>query len=285
VIPLKGPALAEALYPDPGLRPFTDLDLLVRREDAARAVALLGERGYRHLGWQRSLAYEVAHAPAACFVADGRALPVDLDLGLVGFPAGARPLAPGAQAEVWERAVATERWGRRVLELALEDLVLYLALHLAVHHPLAGLVWRLDLALLLRRHAARLDWEALLARAARWRARGALYFALRTAAAELGAGAPPAVLARLRPRGARGALLDRFACRRDARGRGDHLLALLVMDRWRDATGALAAGVVPPAAWARSRYGGRTTAGAYLRHYARLGAVLARTARALLARS
>ena len=50
MIPLKGPALAEALYPDPGLRPFTDLDLLVRREDAARAVALLGEVGRSGVG-------------------------------------------------------------------------------------------------------------------------------------------------------------------------------------------------------------------------------------------
>ena len=282
VIPLKGPALAEALYRDPGLRPFTDLDLLVRRQDAARAVAVLGELGYRHLGWQRSLAYELAHAPAACFVAGGGALPVDLHWGLVGFPAGTAPLAPGAEASVWERAVATERWGRRVLALAPEDLVLYLALHLAVHHPLAGLVWRLDLALLLRRHGPALDWDALVARAGAWRARGALYFALAAVEYAFAPGVPGAPLAALRPRGPRGALLDRLARRGDERGLGDHLVALLVMDRLADVGRALAAGVAPPAAWARSRYGTARAARAYTRHYARLAVAAARAAAALV---
>ena len=68
VIPLKGPALGEALYRDPGLRPFTDLDLLVRRADVARAVALLSNLGYRALEHERPFAYELADATAACFM-------------------------------------------------------------------------------------------------------------------------------------------------------------------------------------------------------------------------
>ena len=41
VMPLKGPALAATLYRDPGLRPFTDLDLLVRSADLPRALRVL----------------------------------------------------------------------------------------------------------------------------------------------------------------------------------------------------------------------------------------------------
>jgi hypothetical protein len=44
---LKGPSVAHVDYPDPGLRCFGDLDLLVRGADFARAVALLEAAGGR----------------------------------------------------------------------------------------------------------------------------------------------------------------------------------------------------------------------------------------------
>ena len=43
---LKGAALAETVYPRPSLRRFGDLDVLVRRADAARARTLLEALGY-----------------------------------------------------------------------------------------------------------------------------------------------------------------------------------------------------------------------------------------------
>ena len=49
VIPLKGPVLAEAVYPDAALRPFRDLDLLVRPEDRRRADVALRGLGYEPL--------------------------------------------------------------------------------------------------------------------------------------------------------------------------------------------------------------------------------------------
>jgi putative nucleotidyltransferase-like protein len=45
-IPYKGPALALQVYGDLKLRSFVDLDVLVRRSDAARAGALLTARGF-----------------------------------------------------------------------------------------------------------------------------------------------------------------------------------------------------------------------------------------------
>jgi hypothetical protein len=44
-IVLKGPAISDRLYPDPGLRPYNDLDLIVDREslpDARRALSAIG---------------------------------------------------------------------------------------------------------------------------------------------------------------------------------------------------------------------------------------------------
>ena len=46
VVPLKGPAMAESLYPGPELRPSSDLDLLVRKRDIEGAVSVLAQEGY-----------------------------------------------------------------------------------------------------------------------------------------------------------------------------------------------------------------------------------------------
>ena len=47
VVVLKGAALATTLYPDPALRPLSDIDLLVRREHLDAAVQAVKSLGYR----------------------------------------------------------------------------------------------------------------------------------------------------------------------------------------------------------------------------------------------
>jgi hypothetical protein len=53
VIPLKGIYLAEFLYKDIGLRQMSDIDLLVRNEDATKSIEIL-----ENLGYQKSLSLE-----------------------------------------------------------------------------------------------------------------------------------------------------------------------------------------------------------------------------------
>lgn len=286
-IPLKGPALGEALYPDPGLRPFTDLDLLVPATDLARTLELLSALGYRHLEGGRPLAYEVAYAGAACFVRRDKSpedLPLDVHWRLLDHLSGSRAAEADLQ-EVWTRAIKVEGWGWPMLALCPEDLLLYLALHLAFHHALSGIVWELDLALLLRRHGGALDWEAVVERARRWRLAGALCFALRRVQERFGVGPPPTLLARLRPRGPRAWVLEGLL-RRSGRGleRLDYLVPLLLMDRGSDLLALCAGAALPSRGWARARYGRRSLAGAYAAHYGRVAQICGRTVRAALGR-
>ena len=46
-IPLKGIALIESLYPNPAIRPMTDVDLLIKPEDFNRVKGILERAGYR----------------------------------------------------------------------------------------------------------------------------------------------------------------------------------------------------------------------------------------------
>ncbi|HTO10082.1 MAG TPA: nucleotidyltransferase family protein [Candidatus Binatia bacterium] len=273
-LPLKGPALAETVYPDPALRPCGDLDILVRREDRQRADAALLAGGHRRVADAHTWEFDIEYDGATLYAGpDG--VHVDLHWALVTEPRYA--WSGEAETAVWQRAAPLTLAGRRTLGLAREDLVLYLATHLAVHHALAGLRRHWDVALVLA--SGPLDWDALRARAGHWRARRALYFVLRGVEEAFGPLVPSAALAALAPRGPRAALLD--ALLRDAgaerRVRLEHLVTLLLVDRGRDACRALHEALLPPAAWLRARYGGGTASrpALYWAHARRLGGVLA----------
>jgi hypothetical protein len=287
VLTLKGPALAEALYPDPGLRPFTDLDIFVHASDARQAVSVLSGLGYGHEDPGHSLEYDLAWRQSARFVsAESPAdlVPVDLHWGLLDYPGIARGPSMDLD-EVWERAVKIGAWSQAARGLCPEDLLIYLALHWAVHHAFSGALWGLDLALLLRGGGGELDWEAVAERGARWRVSRALYFALREVEEQFGIGAPAAVLSRLRPVGLRAAALEWLRRRGSEQlERLDYLVPVLLMDRGLDVLRALAGAALPPAGWARVRYGEPSPLKAYLVHYGRIGRVCLRTFRATLPR-
>lgn len=272
-IVLKGPALAETVYPDPAWRPFGDLDILVRREDRRRADAALLALGHRRVADAHTWEFDIEYDGATLYAgADG--IHVDLHWALVTEPRYA--WSGHADGAVWERAAPLTLAGRPALALARDDLVLYLATHLAVHHALGGVLRHWDVALVLG--AGPLDWDALVRRAARWRVRRPLYFVLREVERAFGPLVPARALAALVPRGPRAALLD--ALLRDTgaarRVRLEHLVTLLLVDRGREAWGALRGALLPPTAWLRARYGDGAVSrpALYWAHARRLGAVL-----------
>jgi hypothetical protein len=281
VIPLRGPALADLIYRDPGLRPFTDLDLLIHESNLSRALSLLSGLGFRHMEAGLPLPLELNWRHATPFAAEApEEIPIDLHWGMVDYP-GLAPAAAIAHQDLWERAVRVEgpdgvRW-----ELCPEDLLIYLALHFVVHHALSGLIWQLDLALLILRYGDKLDWEAVIERTGRWQVRGPVFFALREVRDRLEAAVPARVFVRLKPEGLRPTLFDWLRHRgEEHRERLDYLIPFLVMDRGSDLLRALARAAMPPASWLRCRYGRASVFGAYLAHCARIGRVCARTARA-----
>ncbi len=281
VIPLRGPALAEFLYRDPSLRAFSDLDLLIPEADLPRAQSLLSGWGYRHMEAGLPLSLELNWRHAACFAAERpEQIPIDLHWGLVDYP-GIAPAAAINHQELWDRAVRIDRPGGARWKLCPEDLLISLALHWAVHHALSGLIWQLDLALLIFRSGDTLDWDAVVERTGRWGSRGAVFLALREVRERLETAVPACALERLRPAGLRQTLLDWLCLRgEEHRERLDYLVPLLVMDRGSDMLRALASAALPPANWLRCRYGKTSVFGAYIAHCARIGRVCARTARA-----
>jgi hypothetical protein len=275
VIPLKGPVLAEALYRHPALRPCSDLDLLIRRESIRPVDDLLRRLGYRRLADEHSFEFDVTYDHATLYEAPS-GIHVDLHWALLSEP---RYSWDEREAlTVWDRAVRIRVAGEDALGLCPEDLVLYLAVHLAVHHSLAGLLWYYDLFLLIDRSTSTLDWQALNARASGWRVRAAVYFALRESERLFGARAPATLMAGLEPRGPRAAAMAWLLRHRSPSQRraAEHLIGLLLVDRDRDLLGALRSVFFPPYDWLQARYDGAAASrlAHYLAHYRRLGQVM-----------
>ncbi len=277
VIPLKGPVLGETLYPDPALRPSSDLDLLIRSETLLPVDGLLQSLGYRRLPDAHSWDFDIAYDRATLYQGPS-GVRVDLHWGLVSDPRYSWNEREGLT--VWDRAVRIRVAGEEALGLCPEDLLLYLALHLAVHHGLRGLLWYWDVFLVIDRWAGTLDWQAVIERASRWRVRAALYFALLGLQLFFGPSAPASVMARVKPRGLRAAAIEWLLRHRGAQRRAqlDHLIALLLVDRGRDLLPPLRHILCPRPAWVRARYEGTGSSlfTQYLAHYRRAGEVMSR---------
>jgi hypothetical protein len=117
-----------------GLRPYTDIDLVVRPEERSRAGAVLERLG---------------------------PLPLSVDLH------GRVPHAGGRDPGELERRVERARLGGVDVDvLGAEDQLRLLCLHLLIHGA-ERTIWLVDLALLVEKQRASLDWDYLLAGDAR----------------------------------------------------------------------------------------------------------------------
>ncbi len=129
VIPLKGPLLAEALYGDITMRPFADLDLLVRPDDFSRAELLLMDND-----WVARSAVDDYHRG---FLRDG--MLVELHFGV------ASPQSfPFDLQGTWDRSTASTFRTQPIRVMTESDRALHLCLH-GLKHGFGKLLWVADL--------------------------------------------------------------------------------------------------------------------------------------------
>lgn len=164
MLALKGATLAEEVYGNVALRPMRDLDILVRHEDAGRAVQVLRANGYRaadpevHDG--TNLTYENELRLQKGGVAE---ITLEVHWHLLDSPF----YQFGMDLEwFWETGRPRTRAGAAGLMMELEALVLYLCAHLTLHHRHSGILWKHDVAEVLYRYGEQLEWDELLHRVA-----------------------------------------------------------------------------------------------------------------------
>lgn len=156
-IPFKGPVLAASCYGSPCLREFVDLDVLIDRRDAVRAIELLAATGYFRI---KALCdgHVVTHKRRG-----GIAVELQWDL------ARRWELAPSVSAldfdDLWARRESVKLYDTIVPGLGAEDSLVILCVH-AARHGWNRLLWVCDVAEQIRSHPG-LNWEAVVSTAAR----------------------------------------------------------------------------------------------------------------------
>ncbi len=180
-LPLKGLWLAACVYPEPGQRPMSDIDLLVQPERFEAAAAVLLSLGYAARG---PLARTDFNRDVGFVHPDGVA-PVELH-----WQMGSRTQELGPLPELrplWQSAVAGRLGGEVCAWPAAEEHLALMAYHVVHHRFTLPLRAYLDLALLLRYFATEgLDAAAYHAALDHWHVQRAAPLLLLTAADLLG---------------------------------------------------------------------------------------------------
>jgi len=244
VILLKGAALARFTYRNDGLRPFTDLDVLVRTGEVDLAHRTLRAAGYAILGNAPSAADRAWRHGRAYYDPAGRRVPVDLHWRYLGYPL----IVPLNYEAIFDRAREVAVEGAPALVPAPADLVVASAAAFLrdLWYGKPRLRYLRDVAEVTRAHPVDWDQVAETVRAAPL-LRTPLALVVMAAARLLGAPVPEEVARALPPPGRSWQVLFRRVCRLLLRRVHPlEAVAQVGLMRWLDG-GAGAAGE-----WARS---------------------------------
>lgn len=194
---VKGPAVAHTLYTNPLLRSFSDLDIVVRERDWAVVHRLLLGEGFEP---ERDL----PHPPPKLIP---QLLPYEFKYWhpeqrlLVEVHYDDLLNAGLASRDIegfWQRARMIDIGGPSIKVLSPEDQLIHLCAHVH-YHGYTRLIWLSDIALIIRDHAAELDWDHIIRTVRTEEAQVPVYYTLYFLERLLGVAAPPDVIAALRP--------------------------------------------------------------------------------------
>jgi hypothetical protein len=195
---LKGLSLGTLYYPDMGARPMMDLDVLVRRDAALRAIAVLGTTLDPGTAPPEEL-LRVQHGMPFTDLA-GR----ELDLHWYSL------WRASPDEDFWDAAIEMELGGVPTRTLSPPDMLLQVCVHGAAWHRTPMIRWIGD-AMMVMRATPDLDWGRFVAQARKRELTLTLTAALDYLRSTFGAPVPAEVIARLRE--SRPSLTERFATR------------------------------------------------------------------------
>lgn len=157
---LKGGSLCQTLYPEVGLRPMRDIDILLKKEDAFLAHDILQNHGYVCSTEKTPKGYY--HLPALHKKLNGMEICVELHHGI--FPNDPPYYQQLSYKDFYRTAQSFEIEGTTAYTLATEDMLYHLYQH-GFHAPLTFEPYKLisiaDIVSLVEEKAEELNWNLL----------------------------------------------------------------------------------------------------------------------------
>jgi hypothetical protein len=157
VILLKGAALIQQYYGDPGLRPMSDLDIMVRPDKFEEAGKILRGLGYAKrvdLNFEKIRFGRLTHAIEFTRSANGKNTEIDLHWTPLH-----RATWPGAEECFWKYSVPVDFKGVECRTFDATHQLLHVCLHGALWNALPPFRWVTDAMWILRKDA--IDWHRL----------------------------------------------------------------------------------------------------------------------------
>jgi hypothetical protein len=154
VIVLKGAALAPLIYPTPGLRPMSDIDILVPPEQASDVQIILHEMGFTDSLPNDPTPTTHRHLPVVMQTTAEMAVSIEVHHKL-----GGAPLFPEVKtfAELWETAVSYRFNNQTATMLGYEDTLWHLYTHMMAEP--ARLIRIVDMVGFAEQFAQEINWQ------------------------------------------------------------------------------------------------------------------------------
>jgi hypothetical protein len=157
VIALKGIFLAEVIYKEIGLRPMSDIDILVKKEDTEESIKTLLDTGYAFHEIVKtkyiSKFYHNKHLPPLVSGNISIELHIEAQAEVSGYNVNIN--------DYWKNAISSGQSDTRSLALSPNDLLQYLCLHLDNHFYSGKIQLYLfcDIAEVLKYYRNDFNWE------------------------------------------------------------------------------------------------------------------------------
>ena len=180
-IVLKGIFLAESIYKNIALRPMTDIDILIKKKDLAKADEVLNSSGYISPPNYRDFLENSSLTPINTLTYKGGNsinFPVHLHWHLINATWPLDFLVSKMDMErIWSWAEPAKVGGIDTLTLAPHHLLIYLAQH-SFTHSFDRSVLLSDILEILRCYEDRLNWDLVIEDAERFGLSRVLYYSL-----------------------------------------------------------------------------------------------------------
>jgi hypothetical protein len=192
-IVLKGIFLAENIYKNIALRPMTDVDILIKKEDLLKVNAILNSLGYSagvncQAVLRQPFSYSLTFSPQASNEANSFCIDVHWHIlsstWLTGFLSDKIDLE-----RIWLQAEPVKIEDVDALTLSPAHLLLYLAQH-GFAHSFKRLIMLTDIIEIFRHYRNKVDWDILREEAERLQLVNILSYSLYFASRKLGANLP-----------------------------------------------------------------------------------------------
>ena len=203
IIVFKGPALAEPVYKDIGLRPMRDVDILAGEEDIQRLDELFRNAGYIRPSYIIKDYPEISANPYRNSIMykkpDGGVKFIHLFWHIINlFPYNMEVFRRIRMDKIWKEAQPLRLANAQTFTFSVCHQIIYLCMH-AFTHSFANLILLCDINEILWIHKD-IDWQALVNEAVRFGMSKYLYYGLYVCKEILGSEVPDFILERIRPR-------------------------------------------------------------------------------------